>query len=335
MILCCGEALIDMIPSVNEKGQPSFTPYAGGAVFNTAIALGRLRARTGFLSGISSDLFGSLLRDTLARSNVDSSMAIISDRPTTLAFVQLTNGHASYIFYDENTAGRLLDPANLPELPDGTLALYFGGISLIGEPGSEFYAALALRESPDRVIMLDPNIRAGFIKDERAYRARLDRIIAHADIVKVSDEDLNWIIPGMLSLDDKVSKICAMGPSLVILTKGGAGVAAAAQGRSMVSVMARRVEVVDTVGAGDTFNAGVLSKLSELRLLTKEALKQISDEHIRMALEQGVRVAAITVSRSGANPPWAEELAAADALSDQRSERSDSATTSATPQTKE
>lgn len=310
MILCCGEALIDMIPSVNEEGQPSFTPHAGGSVFNTAIALGRLRVRTGFLSGLSNDLFGNLLRNALAGSHVDSNMAIVSERPTTLAFVQLTNGHATYSFYDENTAGRQLDPSTLPDIPEVTAALYFGGISLITEPCAEFYASLAVREASDRVIMVDPNIRADFIKDEQAYRARLDRLIAHADIVKVSDEDLNWIIPGSLALSDKVSQICAKGPSMVILTKGGAGAAANAQGRAMVNVKSRQVDVVDTVGAGDTFNAGVLAKLSEMGLLTKEALKKITDAEIEKALEHGVRVAAITVSRSGANPPWVQELAA-------------------------
>lgn len=310
MILCCGEALIDMIPSVNTEGKPSFTPHAGGSVFNTAISLGRLRARTGFLSGVSSDLFGNLLRDALSGSHVDSSMAIVSDRPTTLAFVQLTNGHATYTFYDENTAGRQLDPSNLPEVPEDTSTLYFGGISLISEPCAEFYTSLAVREASDRVIMVDPNIRASFIKDEGTYRARLDRLMSHADIVKVSDEDLNWIVPGSLSLTEKVSQICDMGPSLVILTKGGAGAAALARGRDMVNVKSRQVEVVDTVGAGDTFNAGVLAMLSELGLLTKDALRRISDKDIERALEHGVRVAAITVSRSGANPPWAQELAA-------------------------
>ena len=299
-----------MIPSTDEEGQSSFTPHAGGSVFNTAIALGRLRARTGFLSGLSNDLFGNLLRNALSGSNVDSSMAIVSERPTTLAFVQLTNGHATYTFYDENTAGRQLDPARLPDVPDATAALYFGGISLISEPCAEFYTSLAVRESSEKVIMVDPNIRANFVEDEGTYRARLDRLFAHADIVKVSDEDLNWIIPGSLALDEKVSQIRKMGPKIVMLTKGGAGAAALGHGSAMINVKSRQVDVVDTVGAGDTFNAGVLAKLSEMGLLTKHSLRKISDAEIEEALEHGVRVAAITVSRSGANPPWAQELAA-------------------------
>lgn len=311
MILCCGEALIDMIPSTNDAGEPCFTPHAGGAVFNTAIALGRLRTQTGFLSGLSSDLFGDQLRAALAGSNVDAAHAITSDLPTTLAFVRLTDGHASYAFYDENTAGRQLDPSALPDIPDAVSAMYFGGISLISEPCADFYAALAMREAPRRVIVVDPNIRAAFIQDEDRYRARLDRIIAHADIVKVSDEDLNWIMPAPMSLSDKVAQLRDKGPSVVILTRGGAG-ASALGGGGLVSVPSRVVTVVDTVGAGDTFNAGVLAQLSEDGFLTKDALRAIPDAELEKALAHGAHVASVTVSRSGANPPWAQELNAAD-----------------------
>ena len=114
MILACGEALIDMLPRRTEAGETAFAPYAGGAVFNTAIALGRLGAPSGFLSGLSTDLFGEILTESLTASKVDSSLAIRSARPTTLAFVKLTDGHATYSFYDENTAGRMLTPDDLP-----------------------------------------------------------------------------------------------------------------------------------------------------------------------------------------------------------------------------
>lgn len=308
VILCCGESLIDMIPSRNEAGEPGFTPHPGGAVFNTAIALGRLRALTGFLSGLSNDLFGDQLRAALAGSNVDASLAITSDRPTTLAFVQLTNGHATYTFYDENTAGRSLDPTRLPILPDAVSTLYFGGISLINEPCADYYTDLAVRESARRVIMVDPNIRPGFISDTEAYRVRLDRLFAHADIVKVSDEDLNWILPGPQALVEKIAELRAKGPKIIVLTRGGAGASALSNSGEMIDVATQRVEVVDTVGAGDTFNAGVLAKFAEYGLLTKEALKYIDDNALREALDFGARVAAITVSRSGANSPWAYEL---------------------------
>jgi len=311
MILCCGEALIDMIPSLNTAGVQGFTPHVGGAVFNTAIALGRLRTHTGFISGLSRDLFGDMLRGALAGSNVDASLAITSDLPTTLAFVQLTNGHASYTFYDENTAGRMLNPDVLPDLPETASALFFGGISLISEPCADFYAHLAVRASAKRVIIVDPNIRAGLIHDANRYRARLDVLFAHADIVKVSDEDLNWIFPGPEALIDKVKALRQRGPKIVFLTKGGAGASALTHSGNMIDVASQRVEVIDTVGAGDTFNAGVLSNLSETGLLTKTALSQIADTDMRKALEFGAKVAAITVTRSGANPPWKHELSLA------------------------
>ncbi len=308
MILCCGEALIDMIQSVTDTGEPCFTPHSGGAVFNTAIALGRLRAPSSFLTGLSTDLFGDQLRLSLSDSHVDTSLAVISNKPTTLAFVRLADGQASYTFYDENTAGRELRPAQLPTLPDEVNALYFGGISLINEPCAEFYAALATREAARRVVVLDPNIRVGFVQDADRYRARLNRIIAKTDILKVSDEDLGWIVSGPSALREKVQRLLKSGPKMVILTKGSEGASAFLHNGNVIDVPAQRVELVDTVGAGDTFNAGVLANLAENGFLQKDALNHIQESDVRTALEFGAAVAAVTVSRSGANPPWAHEL---------------------------
>lgn len=308
MLLCCGEALIDMIESRGADGTVSYAAHAGGAIFNTAVALGRLRANPGFLSGLSRDMFGTQLLDALKGSHVDTTNVILSDLPATLAFVQLTDGHAVYTFYDENTAGRMLEPTDLPELPETVTTLYFGGISLISEPCGEFYAALAEREAAERVIVLDPNIRPGFIKDEDRYRARLARMLGLADIVKVSDEDLNWIVPGPDALVDKVMAILAMGPKLVILTRGSAGASAWRTTGEEIAVSARKVEMVDTVGAGDTFNAGVLAHMQEAGALDKARLADLEPELVRDALAFGTRVAGVTVSRAGANPPWAHEL---------------------------
>ncbi|MGB0847570.1 MAG: carbohydrate kinase family protein [Thiolinea sp.] len=308
MIICCGEALIDMIPMSDNQGQTSFMPKSGGAVFNTAIALGRLGLKTSFISGLSNDLFGKQLVNDLENSQVDTSLTVNSDRPTTLAFVELNDGQASYTFYDENTAGRMLDPNMLPVIPDEAEALFFGGISLISEPGADFYAALVVRESENKIIIIDPNIRTGFITDEPHYRNRLNRMIAHADILKVSDEDLDWIIPDALPVEEKISRVTAIGPMIVLLTKGSHGAAAYINGRLAVEVPAQAVEVVDTVGAGDTFNAGVIARLASEGVLIKTKLKEISQEQLEHALTYGAQVAAITVSRSGANPPWAVEL---------------------------
>ena len=310
MILCCGEALIDMIPTPTPTtaGPDGFVPHAGGAVFNTAIALGRLGAQVGMLSGLSSDMFGRQLVDGLKASHVDVSHLVVSDRPTTLAFVRLVGGHATYDFYDENSAGRMITPGDMPALSAEVSALYFGGISLACEPGADAYADLLARNAEGRAVMIDPNIRPGFIKDIERYRQRLDRMLALSDIVKVSDEDLNWINPAPLSLRDKVTELLAKGPSVVILTRGGEGATGYLANGEEVQVPAVKAEIVDTVGAGDTFNAGVLAKMSELGQLHKSALATLSPEVLTEALAYGARVAAVTVSRAGANAPWVEEI---------------------------
>lgn len=308
MILCCGEALIDMIPTPTTTGPDGFVPHAGGAVFNTAIALGRLGAQVGMLSGLSSDMFGRQLVDGLKASHVDVSHLVLSDRPTTLAFVRLVGGHATYDFYDENSAGRMITPEDMPTLSSEVSALYFGGISLACEPGADAFADLLARNAEGRAVMIDPNIRPGFIKDIERYRQRLDRMLALSDIVKVSDEDLNWINPEPLSLRDKVTELLEKGPSVVILTRGGEGATGYLANGEEVQVPAVKAEIVDTVGAGDTFNAGVLAKMSELKQLHKSALSTLSPEMLSEALAYGARVAAVTVSRAGANPPWVEEI---------------------------
>lgn len=308
MILCCGEALIDMIPEPTQSGREGYVPHAGGAVFNTAIALGRLGARTGMLTGLSSDMFGQHLTQGLHASHVDTHHVMTSDRPTTLAFVQLEDGHATYSFYDENSAGRMLRSADLPAVSQEVSSLYFGGISLACEPAADTYATLLEREAEGRAVMLDPNIRPQFIADIATYRARLDRMMSRADIVKVSDEDLNWIVPEPMALVDKVKHVQSQGPAIVILTRGGEGATGYLANGSEINVPARRVEIVDTVGAGDTFNAGVLAKLDEHGALEKSRLRSVSGDVLSEALTHGARVAAVTVARAGANPPWASEL---------------------------
>ncbi len=306
MILCSGEALIDMLPRQTTNGESAFAPYAGGAVFNTAIALGRLDVPVSFFSGLSTDLFGTLLADTLADSGVASDLAHRSDRPTTLAFVTLTDGHASYAFYDEGTAGRMLTPDDLPTLDDSISAMFFGGISLVVEPCAAAYEAFCLREAERRVTMLDPNIRPTFIKDEESYRPRLDRMIQAADIVKLSDEDLTWLT-GSSAVESGVSDLLGKGPKLICITKGSEGVTSYTN-RAETHVAAHRVDVVDTVGAGDTFNAGFLAALHDANALSKDVVSNLDEDIIRQALSLGAAAAAVTVSRAGANPPTRAEL---------------------------
>lgn len=306
MILCCGEALIDMLPRESTRGERAFAPYAGGAIFNTAIALGRLGIPTGFFTGLSDDMMGDILRDTLTSSGVDFRFCATSSRPTTIAFVKLVDGHASYAFYDENTAGRMISATDLPVLGPDCEALHFGAISLIPEPCGSTYEALMAREHQARVISLDPNIRPGFIKDKAAHMARINRMAAMSDILKFSDEDLAWFgLSG--NQDDLARHWLEMGAKLVVVTRGADGATGYTDGFK-VSVPSQRVEVVDTVGAGDTFDAGVLASLKRQDRLTKAGVASLDEAAVRSALELGARAAAVTVSRAGANPPYADEI---------------------------
>jgi fructokinase len=260
------------------------------------------------LTGLSYDLFGQQLLNGLRESQVDTSHVIHSDRPTTLAFVELSNGQAQYSFYDENTAGRVLAPKDLPKVANEVQVLYFGGISLACEPCADTYAGLLADEGDDRVVMIDPNVRPAFIANETRYRKRLGNMIAGADIVKISDEDLDWLLDGNEPLETKATSLLKSGPSFVIMTLGDAGATAFLKNGQKLHVAAERVTVIDTVGAGDTFNAGVLCELSERGCLTKSAISELSLETAEKALGFGVQVAAITVARSGANPPWRNEI---------------------------
>ena len=306
MILCCGEALIDMLPRETTLGEKGFAPYAGGAIFNTAIALGRLGVPTAFFTGLADDMMGEILIDTLKASNVNSSLCVMASRPSTVAYVKLVNGQATYAFYDEGTAGRMITEADLPALDDTCEALHFGAISLIPSPCGETYEALMKREQAKRVISLDPNIRPGFIKDKPAHMARINRMAAMSDILKFSDEDLEWFgIEG--DHEQLATHWLNHGAKLVVITKGAEGATGYTKALK-VSVPSERVTVVDTVGAGDTFDAGILASLKMNDLLTKTQVASLDEKALRDALALGAKAAAVTVSRAGANPPWAKEI---------------------------
>lgn len=308
MILCCGEALIDMIPEPTLTGADGFVAHCGGAVMNTAVALSRLGVPTGLFTGLSGDMFGQRLTAHLRASNVDLSFAVTSSRPSTLAFVHLVDGQASYSFVDENTAGRMLDLSDLPNVPEAVSTLFFGGIRLATEPGADAYATLLEREKSGRVVMLDPNIRKNFIPDEERYRARLERMLAKTDILKVSDEDLDWLLPQPLSYAEKIKMLMKRGPNVVVLTRGSSGVIGFLSDGSEINVAAQKVDVVDSVGAGDTFNAGLLCKFNDLGCLDVQTLRKLDPAVLKLALDFASKVAAISVSRKGANPPWAKEV---------------------------
>lgn len=306
MILCCGEALIDMLPDVNSDGEHVLRPVTGGSVFNTAIALGRLEQKTGFLSGVSTDGFGRSLIEDLVESNVDHSLCLRSDRPTTLAVVDLSDGDATYTFYDEGSAGRMIQSSELPSIPKKVSTLLFGGISLIPEPCGTAYEDLLIQSAANHITYIDPNIRPGFIDDEKKHRARITRMIANSDIVKVSDEDLAWIEPN-LDETKAIQKILNGNTSIVLMSRGAKG-SEAHTSNGIVKADAIPIKVADTVGAGDTFSAGILASLNTQGVLEKAKLSTLVDHNIETALDFANKTAAITASRVGANPPWLSEL---------------------------
>jgi fructokinase len=305
MILCCGEALIDMVPEGS-----AYRPLVGGAVFNTAMALGRLGAPVSLLTGLSSDRFGRMIAQALADSGVGDGSAISSHRPTTLAMVHLENGQASYGFYDAGTATREIVPWDLPDPATLDGALFCGGISLCNPPGADSLADFAAAWPVDRVVMVDPNIRPGFADDEPTYRARLARVLARADIVKMSDADLAWVLPGVSGVEAQAEAVRAMGPSLVLVTMGEAGSMAFCASGASARRPAAAAQVVDTIGAGDTFNAGCLFALHRAGKLTPGAVAALDTDTLAALLDFAGKVAAVTVSRAGANPPWASEVGA-------------------------
>ncbi|WCR11560.1 carbohydrate kinase [Paracoccus stylophorae] len=301
MILCAGESLIDMVPA-----NGGFTPRSGGAVYNTAIALGRLGEPTAYLWPISRDAFGDMLLAPLAQAGVDTTLCPRSDRLTTLAVVVLEGGEARYSFYDEGSAGRMLSPDDLPDLPARIEALFIGGISLVPDPCGAAIEALTARHHENLPVMIDPNIRPVFIPDAVAFRARLNRLLPMTDIVKLSADDLDWLYPGV-DPDEGARRLRDLGPRIVLHTGGAAGARAYWSGGT-VAAPAIRTTVADTIGAGDTFNAGVLTSLRRQGVLSKAELDTITADQLRAALTLGARAAAITVSRPGADPPWAHEM---------------------------
>ncbi|MFI0396187.1 carbohydrate kinase family protein [Paracoccus jiaweipingae] len=302
MILCAGEALIDMVA---QDGL--FRPLPGGAVCNTAVALGRLGVPTGYLWPVSTDEFGAMLLDWLAGAGVDTTLCPRPDRPTTLAFVSLSGGDARYRFYDEGSAGRLFAPRDLPDpLPADAQALFIGGISLVPDPCGATIGELAARARPQMPVVIDPNIRPFFIPDRTAFLARLDRLFALADLVKLSGDDLDWICPGTAP-GDAIARILSRGPRAVFLT-GGARGAQLYTAQGVTQAPAHPAHVADTIGAGDSFNAGLLAGLARDGLLSREGLAGLDHDRLARAMDLGLRAAAVTVSRCGANPPWASEL---------------------------
>lgn len=311
MLLSCGDALIDFVPEKAADGRDAFVPVVGGSCLNIAVAMARLGPPTGFVGGVSTDMFGEMIAAHLAASGVDLRYVERAPRESTLAFVRFVNGEPTYAFYDETTASRLwsFKPGQIP-FP-AIDALHVGSVPLVNEPSATNFRALFAAAKGLTTLSFDPNCRPTLVSKEAKapYVRRMEDFAAMADIIRLSDMDFDFMYGGN-AFDARAEAWLAAGARLVVVTRGGDGVTAWHAKAGKVAVAAPKVAVVDTIGAGDTFQAGLLVALKEAGRLDVDALAGITADELAAALAFGTTAAAITCSRAGANPPWRREMPA-------------------------
>lgn len=305
MILVGGENLIDFI----ESSDGTFTAKLGGGPFNIAKALARQEQKVGYLTPVSTDQMGDRLAADLMADGVKL-LAPRSKAPTSLALVSLVNGQPSYQFYRQKTAERQVTAPMLNRIiPKQAKAFQLGSLALTSGKDADVWAQM-YRALHSRGVFtsLDPNIRPEFIKSRRKYLARLTWILPKTDLLKLSDEDLNWLDPTR-SLEAAAEYLRQTYKiPLLVLTMGAEGAKAfTAQGN--FSVSAPKAEpFVDAVGAGDTFMGTLLAQLSATGLLTREALEAAKELQIHSILGTSAKAAALNCQTSGCNPPYCAEL---------------------------
>lgn len=302
MIVVSGEALIDLV--IQPDGSLRAVP--GGGPFNTARTIGRLGVAAAFLGRLSRDRFGGFLRGALIDDSVDVSMAEPTDAPTTLAMAELDDeGIATYRFHTAETASpELSHEAVVAALATRPAAFHLGTLGLVLEPISAALEAGIATADEATLVMLDPNCRPLVIRDRAAHLARIRRVAARADVVKVSTDDLAWLEPGQESVA-AAQALLKRGPRVVLITDGS-GDARIVTRDEVVAVPVLRVGVVDTVGAGDAFGGGFLARWIERGLGRADLDNRAA---LRDAVEFAVEVAALTCQRTGADPPRRAELA--------------------------
>ncbi|GIG24448.1 carbohydrate kinase family protein [Cellulomonas denverensis] len=297
--LIVGEALVDAV--VRPDGTRSEHP--GGSPANVALGLARLGRDAALLTWLADDERGDLVRAHLADSGVRVLAGDGGPERTPLATAHLdADGSASYDFdltWD------------LPAVDVGRpVVVHTGSIGAVLEPGGAKVAALLAEHRDTATISYDPNLRPALMDTAERTLPLVEHLIALSDVVKVSDEDLAWLHPGV-PVEEIARDWARRGPGLVVVTLGGEGALAVTAGGEELAVTAPRVTVADTVGAGDSFMSGLIDGLWSAGLVgadRREALQAIELDTVQDVLVRCVRIAAITVSRTGANPPTAAEL---------------------------
>jgi fructokinase len=310
MFLVCGEALFDFFLDRDDgPAAAGFAARAGGSPFNVAVGLSRLGCDAGLLTGLSDDMLGRRLTKVLSAEGVSTAYAAPTSRPTTVSLVGLdAAGVPEYQFYGNGSADTGVTLADLPRIGDDVDGLHFGSYSIAVSPVADAFAALAQAERA-RFISLDPNIRPTIEPDMAVWRARLDALIPCVDLLKTSAEDLSLVMPD-LSAEDFAADLIARGVKLVVVTDG----AGAARGWTATGHVAQawppQVAVIDTVGAGDTFQAALIARLCADPAGPLAAIAALDARGIQAILDYAARAAAITCSRRGADLPRAAELLA-------------------------
>ncbi|WP_454649022.1 carbohydrate kinase family protein [Bradyrhizobium liaoningense] len=307
MLIACGDALIDFVPTRNIDGREAVMPAAGGSCLNVAIGMARLGAPTGFVGGVSTDLFGRMIADHAAASNVDISLATRSDHQTTLAFVRIVAGESHYAFYDAETATRnwTYRRGSIPFA--GVEAVHVGSTTLVNDQGAAETKALIADARAFSTICFDPNCRPNLVKDKPAYLARMAEFAGSADLIKMSNVDFAYLF-GDEPYHQRAITLLAQGTSLVVITRGNDGAIAWHAGAGQIEVPAPKVEVADTIGAGDSFQAALLFALHKQGWLVREKLSKIGADGLRRALSFAANCAGLTCTRPGADPPWSHEI---------------------------
>jgi fructokinase len=296
MIVVCGEALIDLVPA----GTPATWRAAyGGGPANTAVALARLGTPAALACRLSGDNFGRQLRSYLLDAGVDLSLAVAAVEPTTLAVVAFDeHGRADYQFYVNGTADWQWSPGELPaELPAGTRGVHVGSLASVMPPGAAVLREWVAAHREDATVTFDVNVRPALIPDRDSYHREISQWLDTAHIVKASDDDLAWLYPGQDPIDVARRWLDEHDLTLVLVTAGAAGAVAVPRGQDPVRVAGVGVDVVDTVGAGDTFTAAFLHRL-----------KAFDRQNLESALRFAVTAAALACTREGAQPPAHDEV---------------------------